>query len=64
MTFLPCLNCVEAEMRYLWDGQRVENRLNFHWEGPDDVTVSNMDALGATLIAAWEDGLRGSQTTT
>jgi len=50
MPFVPVTNCVEFEMRMLWDGQKVENTLYFgRGFAP---TAAQMLAM-ATLLANW-----------
>lgn len=51
MAFVPAVNTVLAEMRMLFDGQRIENTLwFFNPAGPD---ASNMTALASDLEGWW-----------
>lgn len=48
MVFIPTPNAVTASMRYLWDGQQVENTLSFY--DPSGWSEPTMEILGNILI--------------
>lgn len=52
MAFIPVAKTVEAEIRMLLDGQKVENTLYFRYLTVP--TPANLDALGAALLDWWE----------
>lgn len=51
MPFIPFNNTVQLESVYRWDGQIVENVLNYQTNTLP--TAANMDALAATWLGLW-----------
>lgn len=62
MAFVPTANGLTASMRYLWEGQQVENTLSFY--NPAGWTESNMEILGNILINWRTTELRSLQAST
>jgi hypothetical protein len=55
MPFVPVVNTAEVELRYLWDGQQVENTLYF--ENRDAIDLTGMLDLTNALESWWNDNL-------
>lgn len=60
MDFIPFPNVAEAELRYTWKGQRVENTLYF--ENNDPPTIEDLNNLGTILGGWWNDSIAPQQT--
>jgi hypothetical protein len=62
MPFVPVPNTLQAELRFLWEGQRVENTLYF--EGSAGVSPSLATDLGDALIGWWDTNFKALTTDT
>lgn len=60
MPFVPFENCAQVEMVYRWDGQIVENVLNYRTNTTP--TAANMDALCSFLVTTWNTYLKPLQS--
>ena len=61
MPFVPVANTAEAELRYLMDGQQIENTLYF--ELPSAIAPADLLSLGGDLIAWWGDNYAPQSST-
>lgn len=61
MAFVPAPQTIQAEMRFLWSTQRVENVLYF--QGSGGVTTTLMQTLGNNLIGWWNTNRKPTAST-
>lgn len=60
MAFVPTANTVMAEIRMLWDVQKVENTLFF--QGSSTVDAAELTALGDALVSWFETNVQPLQS--
>jgi len=56
MAFIPCPQCMQAELRFLWSTQKCENVL--HFAASAGVSTSLMQTLGNNLIGWWNTNFK------
>jgi len=60
MPFVPAVNTCLAELRYIWQGEKVENTLYF--ESSAGMTLALMSDLGDSLLSWWRSEIAILQT--
>jgi len=61
MAFVPGPRVIQAEMRYTYQGQQVENVLYFQKDSA--VTVADMQGLGGALAASYQNEVQANMPT-
>jgi hypothetical protein len=56
MPFIPAARTVQAELRFTWDSQNVENTLYFQYA--DEPTTGQMFTLAGALLEWWQDNIK------
>jgi hypothetical protein len=56
MVYVPAQNVAQANLRYTWDGQQIENTLYFELDGSTWAT-NTLEVLGADLASWWINNL-------
>jgi hypothetical protein len=59
MTFVPCYDTAQVELRYTYTSQKVENTLTFLHDGAFD--LDDLQALAGYFDSWWYSGLRAYQ---